>query len=267
MRPPTLACLISYRGDLFHGFQRQGDLPTVELALRRATVGATGREPIALAVAGRTDAGVHARAQVVSFRLPDPPPPDRLRTLINAHLPPGILVRGCALVGPSFHARSSALAKRYRYRIERSEADPALQRRAWRLAAPVEMLPMIETAKAWTGRRDCSPFRTGDGGGRSPICRIDLVRVRERGRLVVIDIEADRFLRRMARAMVGRLVAAGSGAPESDCIVAPARGLFLQRIYYAAPLLVGATAPGGSTASAMVSRPETTVSTLSAIWA
>jgi len=281
MRPPTLACLIAYRGDLFHGFQRQGELPTVELALRRAIVTATGRDPIALAVAGRTDAGVHARAQVVSFRLLDPPAPATLRSLVNAQLPPGVLFRGCAAVSPSFHARASALARRYRYRIERTAADPEVQRRAWRLGQPLDLAAMAGAAEALVGKYDCTPFRSGDAAGRSPICHIDAVRLRARGPLIVVEIEADRFLRRMARAMVGLLVEVGSGVRPLEQLarwrdngqlttrprVAPARGLYLQRVIYAAGLFGGGAIAGNSTTLAISSRPAATVSTLSAIWA
>lgn len=280
MRPPTLACLTAYRGDLFHGFARQGELPTVELALRRAIAAATGRDPIALAVAGRTDAGVHARAQVVSFRLIDPPPPAALRSAINARLPPGVLIRGCARVSPRFHARSCALTKRYRYRIERAAGDPNAQRRAWRLDQPLDLDAMTEAAAALIGRHDFAGFRSGDAVGLS-ICRVDAVRLRARGPLILVDLEADRFLRRMARAMVGLLVEVGSGArPIAPIVdwrasgvlatrprVAPARGLYLQRVRYAAGLFEVGVAIDGSTTPAISSRPEATVSTLSAIWA
>jgi tRNA pseudouridine38-40 synthase len=247
------ALRISYDGGLFRGFQRQPSLPTVQEALERALL-AAGLSP-ALAVAARTDAGVHALEQVVSFAARAELDPEGLRRALNAALPDGLVVLDVLRAGRAFHARSSALARRYVYLV--GLPPPAgLRPYAWTLpderAFPglreprLDAAAMREALAAAVGSHDFTAFaRPGEARGAvRTVTRADVVSATW-APLHALVFEGRGFLRAMIRNLAGTAVAAGLGlAPATvvrDLLAArgryrgvraPGWGLTLARVYY-----------------------------------
>ena len=246
--PPqqTVALGIEYDGGAFHGFQRQVGVPTVQEALERA-LSQVADAPVRVAVAGRTDAGVHATGQVVSFRAPVMRPEDAWRRGTNALVRGAVGVVWARVVGPRFHARFSALSRRYAYVYLESETAPVLLRGkvTWvreRLNVPA----MHAAAQHLLGERDLSAFRAAACDSRTPMRRVDAVSVVRHGSRVVIDIEANAFLQHMVRNIAGCLAHIGRGQAgpglvadllaARDRTLAPATaapdGLYLTRVRY-----------------------------------
>jgi tRNA pseudouridine38-40 synthase len=212
-----------YDGAGFRGFQRQRGLPTVQEALQRAlaTIGLQTR----LDAAARTDSGVHALAQVVSFSARADLDPDLLRVALNRATPAGLLCLEARRVGPSFHARASALSRRYVYLV--GAPSPAFVRYCWTLpdprgfpAVPAERLDttaMQEALNHAVGEHDFSGFAR-PGATRNPIRRLTRASVLEAASepLFAFVIEGNGFLRAMVRNLVGTAVTVGLGlAPSS----------------------------------------------------
>ena len=215
--------LVQYDGTDLHGFQRQkGDL-SVQEALERAIRQVTGEEPL-LAAAGRTDAGVHALGQVVTFRTAARLPLERLPWALNAHLPPAIVVQSAAEVPPDFHARFSAHAKTYRYAIQNSRFPvPLLGRYAYLWREPLDVAAMREAARHLVGRHDFAGFRATGSSARTSVrsvldCRVEAEPLEGTadGRLVTIWITADGFLYNMVRIVAGTLLEVGTGRRPPD---------------------------------------------------
>jgi len=260
MRAPTLAALIAYHGHRFHGFQRQGELPTVEGALRAAIEAATGAAPIGLVPASRTDAGVHAAGQLVSFRLADPPPAAPLRTHINAALPPGIYLRDLWRAHDRFNARAQALEKRYRYLIDTRGGEGPAAETCLRMEEPLDLGQMRAAAALLSGKHDFTSFRASGCRARSPICELTSIRVAACDHLIAVEVVGDRFLRRMVRNIVGLMIAIGGGVRATREIseilaarsraaaagTAPARGLTLLAVSYGPECLRAGGAGDGS---------------------
>ncbi|MFH1810354.1 MAG: tRNA pseudouridine(38-40) synthase TruA [Pseudomonadota bacterium] len=276
MLPHRLALLLSYRGDLWHGFARQGDLPTVENHLRQALGQVLGAAPWALVPAGRTDAGVHALGQVVSFKTAAPAPATSLPAAINACLPHGIWVRACTEVPRRFHARASARLRWYRYLVEDAEnpVTGETPRRSWRLPVRLDVDAMQQAAACLRGRHDFTSFAMRPRENANNVCNIEELHVRHGGGLTVLDVRADRFLRRMVRTLVGTLVEVGSGeraAGDLDSALAarqrlaagrtaPAHGLHLMRVLYD-PDDLGV--PAGEREGSGSSRPQSSLVSIS----
>jgi tRNA pseudouridine38-40 synthase len=217
----NLAALVEYDGTRFKGFQRQapGKGPTVQGELEAAATRIAG-EPIALDAAGRTDSGVHATGQVVSFQTEARHDPETWRRALNALLPADIAVRAVCGVGDEFHARKSALARRYRYRLFCDPVRaPMRERYAWRVLRPLDVGAMREAAETLLGEHDFGAFGSSPRDDRAAGYRGHTVR-----RMIEAmcfesshadEIEclfaADAFLTGMVRRLVGTLVLAGDG--------------------------------------------------------
>ncbi|MBI5853897.1 MAG: tRNA pseudouridine(38-40) synthase TruA, partial [Nitrospirae bacterium] len=202
---------------------------------------------IPVVAAGRTDAGVHALGQVLSFRSDKGLAPTEWVRALNARLPPDIAVRAAEPVGDEFHARYSARAKLYEYRIlnrpERSALDRA---RAWHLYGPLDVQAMQEAARALLGQHDFSSFEGPRSEAEDQGCDVRRLDVLRDGEKVRIEAEADRFLKQMVRAIVGTLVEIGQGkrlpASLKDILnardrraagyTAPPHGLYLLQVRY-----------------------------------
>ncbi len=210
---------IAYDGTRFRGFQRQPGLPTVQDALEAALASVGVRAP--LAVAARTDAGVHALAQVVSFSARAALDPEALRRGLNAALPEGILARAVHRVDPSFHARSSAVARTYVYLVGAPPPD-GLAPYAWTLpderafpgvdAARLEPGAVREALAHAVGTHDFTGFAR-PGEQRDPVrtlLRAEVVSA-SWAPLHAVVLEGRGFLRAMVRNLVGTAVAAGLG--------------------------------------------------------
>lgn len=215
---------IEYDGSEFSGWQRlsrpgEPDLrgePTVQGAVEEALSFVAGCR-IDVTCAGRTDAGVHASCQVVHFDGPAEREPRGWVLGATSRLPPSVCVRWCVPVADDFHARFSARARRYRYRILNRPVRPALQRQylSWE-RRPLDADAMHRAAQALLGENDFSAFRTVHC--QAPHARRDLqyIAVRRDGDIVEIEVQANAFLHHMVRNIVGSLLPVGRGEqPEA----------------------------------------------------
>jgi tRNA pseudouridine38-40 synthase len=207
---------IEYDGTDFFGWQRLAHGPSVQAAVERA-LSSVAAHPVEVVCAGRTDAGVHARCQVVHFDS------DASRSLrgwtlgLNSNLPPTIAVRWACAVADDFHARYAARARRYAYRIVNRPVRAALDARfvAWE-RVPLDLDAMRAASAALIGEHDFSAFRTVACQARSPSRRIHEIAIAHRGEEVTIEIEANAFLHHMVRNIVGSLLPIGRGEQRPD---------------------------------------------------
>jgi tRNA pseudouridine38-40 synthase len=241
---------VEYDGTNYHGWQFQANSESVQAVLERA-LSTFLRTPTRVIGSGRTDAGVHALAQVAHADLPVRRySPERWRSALNGVLPSGIRIMQCQFASESFHARFSAKGKVYRYRIWNGDVALPLQNgRVWHVRGLLDRGDLTNAAKLFLGRHDFRSFAARRGTEVDDTVRtIRRVRVQTSGPLTSIEIEGDGFLYKMVRMMVGALVQIGSGKASSDLIrtqlaqnrrssvpsrpVAPAAGLFLIRVRY-----------------------------------
>lgn len=215
---------VEYDGSEYSGWQRlvrpgepdvRGEA-TVQTTLEQALSFVAGT-PIEVTCAGRTDSGVHAACQVVHFDSPVEREPRGWVLGTTSRLPPSVCVRWCVPVAPGFHARFSARARRYRYRILNRPVRPALQRQylTWE-RRPLDADAMHRAAQALLGEHDFSAFRTVHC--QAPHARRDLqdIRIRRDGDVVEMEVQANAFLHHMVRNIVGSLLLVGRGEqPET----------------------------------------------------
>ena len=209
---------VEYDGSGFQGWQGLGPSgpPTVQAALERA-LSSVADQAITVTCAGRTDAGVHAQCQVVHFDSTAQRDPRAWTLGTSGRLPPAVCVRWCVPVPVEFHARFSARARRYRYRLVNRPVRPALYRSlmAWE-RRPLDADAMHRSAQVLLGENDFSAFRTVHC--QAPHARRDLqeISVRRIGETVEIEVQANAFLHHMVRNIVGSLLEIGAGAqPEA----------------------------------------------------
>lgn len=240
--------LLAYDGTAFHGWARQRDasVRTIEGALGEALARVLGGE-VRLSVAGRTDAGVHARGQVVSFVTASSIAPERLQSAVNGRLAPEVVVRDAAYAPDGFDARFSASAREYRYVVDTAAvADPFTARFVWHRPGALSVGAMRAGARALVGEHDFTSFCRHPGGDRSTVRDLQRLTVSRDGQRVVFSLRANAFLHQMVRSIVGTLVAVGEGriTPEDvasviaardrsrAAAVAPPQGLTLERVVY-----------------------------------
>jgi len=203
---------IEYDGTPFAGWQRQAGQISVQEAIETAIERFCG-EKIVIQAAGRTDSGVHATGQVISFDLPGARDPFRIREALNFHLKPyPVAVIAAEAVGEDFEARFSATARHYEYRILNRRARPALEMdRVWHVAVPLDADAMHAAAQLILGRHDFTTFRAAECQANSPIRTLDTFSVSRQGEHVVIYAKARSFLHSQVRSMVGSLKLVGEG--------------------------------------------------------
>jgi len=207
-----IALGLEYNGSQFHGFQaQQSATETVQAHLHQA-LSKVADEDITVVCAGRTDAGVHATEQVIHFDTLAERPQQAWNLGANAHLPAGISIRWAQQVSPNFHARFSALSRRYRYLILNRAVRPALvnDQISW-FKRPLNFSHMVEAAGSLIGEQDFSALRAAQCQARSPIRRVHHVALAQSRDLIVIDIRANAFLHHMVRNLTGCLLAIGAG--------------------------------------------------------
>jgi tRNA pseudouridine38-40 synthase len=216
--------LVEYDGTRFAGFQRQGPArgPTVQGALEAALERIAGAV-VRIEAAGRTDAGAHASGQVVSFRSTARLDPATWARAVNAHLPDDVGIRAAAAVDEAFHARYSAVARSYRYRVICDGApSPLRERYALRVARPLDVEAMDAAAAALLGEHDFGAFGSSPSDRRADGVRGHCVRVmqearcrrvaaEEGGEIVAFEFTANAFLTGMVRRLVGALLLVGAG--------------------------------------------------------
>ena len=244
---PRYRLLIEYDGGPYNGFQAQAGQPSVQASLERAAEAFLG-VPTRIHAAGRTDSGVHATGQVVHFEIDRELRPQTVRDAMNAHLAPEpIAVLEAQGAAEDFHARFSAIGRRYSYRILNRRSPPAIEQgRVWHVKKPLDAEAMHAAAQLLLGVHDFTTFRDAQCQAQSPVKTLDLARVRQAGEEIVLEFAARSFLHRQVRSMTGSLVEVGSGrwsagqlkaaldaADRTRCgQVAPAAGLYLTGVDY-----------------------------------
>lgn len=242
----NLKLTLSYDGTDFNGWQTQPGFRTVQETLEQAIATLTGEQVHANA-SGRTDAGVHAVAQVVNFYSSTSHTPEVLVRAINAHLPADMVVREVVDMPQSFDANRDARRKLYRYVIHDGPVpDPFLRRFYHQSRHPLDAAAMRRAAEPLKGRHDFHSFETDWPNRMSSVRTITHLAVNRVGDWIWIDVEADGFLYNMVRAIAGTLINIGRGYwPEEHVArileaedrreagpTAPAQGLFLMRVTY-----------------------------------
>lgn len=214
---PRYALKIEYDGTPFAGWQAQADQPSVQGAIEAALA---RLEPglDRIAAAGRTDAGVHATGQVATADLAKDWEPFRLSEALNHHLKPApVAVVACARVADEFHARFSAVERRYTYRILNRRAPPVLARgQVWHVRNPLDAGAMAEAAQVLVGRHDFTTFRSTMCQAASPVKTLDEITVETiavpNGTEIRLHLRARSFLHNQVRSIVGTLERVGAGA-------------------------------------------------------
>ena len=244
---PVCRMLVAYDGTNFHGFAKQVDQRTVAGVLLDALARVL-RTDIELACAGRTDAGVHAWGQVVSFAVAPDVDLDRVRASLNGMLGPEVVVRNVSFVPAGFDARHSARWRSYEYTIvNRPEADPFRARYAWHVPAPLDLPALRLGADPFVGEHDFASFARKGPEGSTTVRRVTGSRWVDLGDGILrYDIRANAFCWQMVRSIVGTLVEVGAGKKRPGDIltvmragdraaagqVAPPHGLCLREVGY-----------------------------------
>ena len=242
---PRFKLTIEYAGTRYSGWQIQKNARTVAGELERAIAAATGVRQFELYGAGRTDAGVHALAQVAHLQIDTRMDAATLAWRINDGLPADINVLDVVRAPQHFHARHDAVARSYLYQIARRRTAFA-KPYVWWIREDLNLKAMRAAASAFVGLKDFRSFSADDREEASSKVQVDRVDILEEPPLLLVRIVGSHFLWRMVRRMVGVLVAVGrrelrpadvqrmleESSDESAALAAPAAGLFLERVYY-----------------------------------
>ena len=241
---------IAYDGTEFHGWQVQPGLPTIQSVLEDIVAELEGKA-VHVAGSGRTDAGVHALAQVAAFTLENPIPAENLQRAMNRLLPPAIRITACAEAEAGFHPRFDAIAKTYRYTVHRAPICPPFE---WRYVHqypyPLNETAMVAAADAFEGEHNFAAFAASDDRyeeERSMVRTIFSSSLVREGNHLIYNVRGSGFLKHMVRNIVGSLIEVGRGNVDEHGIrrffagdtgrkagpTAPAKGLTMVSVEYA----------------------------------
>jgi tRNA pseudouridine38-40 synthase len=253
-----IALVVEYDGSRYHGWQAQTGLHTVQQSVEVA-LSKVADSPISVVCAGRTDTGVHATNQVIHFDT------DKERAIrawihgVNSYLPKDVCIKWGKEMPEEFHARYSALSRRYRYVIYNGAIRPALLRSnvTWQYRQLDHRL-MDQAAQSLLGENDFTSFRSVECQSKTPMRNIHQLQISRIGNLVIIDVTANAFLHHMVRNIAGVLIAVGSGRHPISWVeqilkakdrklgaeTAPSYGLYLVHANYPQHFGILQTAPG-----------------------
>jgi tRNA pseudouridine38-40 synthase len=258
---PRFKLLIEYAGTKYSGWQIQKNARTVAGEIERAVFEATGRREFELYGSGRTDAGVHALAQVAHLDLYTDLAPELLRRKVNDELPADIHIRAVSKVPHKFHARHDAIERSYIYQIS-TRRTAFGKPYVWWIREPLSVDAMRDAARAFVGMQNFDAFTADDPDEKSTKVLVDAVEIAETGALILIRIRGSHFLWKMVRRMVGVLAAVGRGEirassaaqfldpsrtadarSKAAALAAPAAGLFLEAVRYKGDAQLGQLTP------------------------
>jgi tRNA pseudouridine38-40 synthase len=242
---PRFKLTIEYAGTRYSGWQIQKNARTVQGELARAIEQVTRRKEFELYGAGRTDAGVHALAQIAHLEIYSSLPPRTLSDRVNDLLPVDIHVNDVVAVPHRFHARHDARARSYLYQISRRKTA-FFKPYVWWVKEPLDVDAMRAAAASFVGMKSFDAFTADEPEEKSTKVLVDRVEIAEDGALVLVRVVGSHFLWRMVRRMTGVLAAVGQSELRSDDIgrllggrseipatlTAPSSGLFLEGVYY-----------------------------------
>lgn len=238
---------LAYDGTRYSGWQRLGDDEDTLQGRIETVLSRIVEEPVEISGSGRTDAGVHARGQVASFRTQGNMPPDKLMARLNHYLPGDISVLKVSIADERFHARYNAVRKNYRYRIWNAPIQSPLERRyRHHVPEPLDLKAMQKAARLLLGTHDFSAFTTMKSKKKSAVRTIEEISLSLNGPQVDITFIADGFLHHMVRIITGTLLEVGAGRMEPEQVgnvlagkdrskagpLAPPQGLILWAVDY-----------------------------------
>jgi len=245
----TLRFEVAYDGTEFHGWQIQPGLPTVQGTLEEVISSIEGKH-VHVEGSGRTDAGVHAVAQVAAVKLENPIPPNNFRLAVNRLLPRSIRISRVEKTNPEFHPRFEARRKTYEYRIFRDEVCSPFERHyVYHYPYPLNEASMLAAAPLFEGEHDFTALAAADetdSRGASKVRRIFVSAFARQENILVYSVNGSGFLKHMVRNMVGVLLEVGKGNLDQNDVLArlepasgirsgpavPASGLFLVSVDY-----------------------------------
>jgi len=245
-----MVLIMEYNGTRYHGFQLQSNLPTVQGEIEGALWKLTG-ERSRVMTASRTDSGVHAKRQAVSFRTGASLPPQTFINGLNYYLPKDIAVRTAHRVDDSFNVRRDAISREYSYYILNSiTRSPIWEGFSYLVGGHLDIEAMNQACQALVGEHDFASFATCIGGIKNTVRHVYGAKIEKDGELAIFDIVASSFLPHQVRNTVGALIRVGRGKmtidefinlieakePGSAGPTAPSCGLYLMRINYPRPL-------------------------------
>lgn len=246
----TIKLTLEYDGTEFHGFQSQPSRRTIQEALEKALSKFYDKPMKIGAASGRTDAGVHAKCQIVHFKTDRPEPLRQIQRALNAHLPHAIAVRKVEEMKPDFHARFHTVDKTYEYCVWNDEArSPFWDKYSFHVGQPLNLAAMRKAAKVFIGKHDFRSFCATEKPNqkkKDTVRTVKRVLIKKEGSLIRFQFTAEGFLHHMVRNMTGTLLEAGRGKLKAEALkeilahkdrrkaaaTAPAKGLTLLNVTY-----------------------------------
>jgi tRNA pseudouridine38-40 synthase len=239
--PRRIRITIAFDGTDYHGWQIQPGLPTIQGVIEEIIAGIESK-PVRVEASGRTDAGVHALAQVAAFTIENPIPVDNLRRAMNRLLPASVRILRVEEAGADFHPRFDAVAKTYRYTIFRDEVCPPLEwRYVYHHPYPLDEAAMAVAAQVYEGEHDFTAFAAADDRSSEMPSKVRTIfnsAIERQGNKLIYTVRGNGFLKHMVRNIVGTLLEAGRGNIPADIFpvksgrTAPAKGLTMVSVEY-----------------------------------